>query len=537
MSISDTARIDALFKKLQARTNTGINTSIVNESTSVTRVYSPQVGLQNVPLTQPSDADISLYYQWITKRSSITYNTLVSTNTVAGYRAYSDSRIKNIIPYYTITVSIAGAGLTSDQYILDFDTGVIVVYTSLAGAPTITCYTYTGAFVETTGPIVDGSGNLVVGKYAVSDANSNRLVFGGTNGDAALAPAPKTQIVERIYQAGTEKSELLLWKGDDAAGSFGPDRIRLKASELRFQNSTGASADVTAEGTNMMVIDNTGVQVLSNLTVGTSGVSGTNSNQLIFAGTAGDAATSRIVERIYGGSQNSELLIWKGDDAAGLFGPDRIRLKASELRFQNSSGAPGDVTAEGTDMMVIDSTGVRTLSPLTGHPSITTVESKSLSLYIDVSAGRTAGSTATLIGTQTGNKFWIFYSSGTTPSTTADVILIAPMFGAGFYEIDWSNNWWGGNLRMESGLFAVWGVSNTTPDGSKQYSMKRLRSTVVGAGIWLGAKSAQSDVGNKVGDSIAGDPAAQLTFGFFIGALVVGSQYNFRIRFTSAPFY
>jgi hypothetical protein len=443
MSISDTARIDALFKKLQGRTNTGYNTNITNEGSSISHVFTPQVGLQNVPLTQPTDAIITSTYPWITKRTAIAYTTLVANNTVAGYRAYSNTLIKDIIPYYTITVTVAGATLTRDQYILDFDTGIIVIYTVLVGAPTITCYTYNGGYVETLGPTIDGSGNLlvtakdlvisngnlVVGKAGAAFGTPNEVIFGGTSGDT---PA-RTKVVERIYQTGTEKSELLLWKGDDALAPSGPDRIRLKAAETRIQVS-GATSDPYADASDMLVVNNMGVQIYN------------------------------IYENI----------------------------------------------------------GVST--------------SNSISLYINVPA--TMPTTDKLVELKPkGNKSWIYFKN---------YIIIAPMFGPGFYEIDYCNNWSAGHLRLGTLKAVVWWISRTeeyktSPTntinvppydqeaGAVRWSMKRITDSWVNSRLWLAYNTDAGDVGNS-------STSSDQTYGFVVGSIVTTSQYNFRIRFSSASF-
>ena len=76
------------------------------------------------------------------------------------------------------------------------------------------------------------SGILTVG----SVGSSNRINFKGTTGDSS---DNFTVISERIYNS-TEQSELLLFKGNDPSGSSGPDRIRMRASEFRFQTYTTA---------------------------------------------------------------------------------------------------------------------------------------------------------------------------------------------------------------------------------------------------------------------------------------------------------
>ena len=85
-------------------------------------------------------------------------------------------------------------------------------------------------------------GNIRVG----SSITSNYIAFRGTlldgvdvNGQDQTVTVGRyshTYIGERLYVPGVEKSELLLFKGNDPANIFGngPDRIRLAAGEIRF---------------------------------------------------------------------------------------------------------------------------------------------------------------------------------------------------------------------------------------------------------------------------------------------------------------
>lgn len=81
--------------------------------------------------------------------------------------------------------------------------------------------------VNSSNNLINLRSNIVIGK---SDSE-NVLYFNGVTGDAANS----TVISERIYNTNGEFSELLLFKGNDLSGSFGPDRIRLRAGEIRFQ--------------------------------------------------------------------------------------------------------------------------------------------------------------------------------------------------------------------------------------------------------------------------------------------------------------
>jgi hypothetical protein len=120
------------------------------------------------------------------------------------------------------------------------------------------------------------------------------------------------------------------------------DGVTATTAELNYLDITSAG---TAQASKALVLDSssniTGINNLSisgTLTVGTVG---SGPNRINFSGTTSDSSTNHtvIAERIYGGTEQSELLIFKGNDIASTSGPDRIRLRASEFRFQTYTSA------------------------------------------------------------------------------------------------------------------------------------------------------------------------------------------------------
>ena len=110
-------------------------------------------------------------------------------------------------------------------------------------------------------------GNIRVG----ISTTSNYIAFRGTYLDDQTTYT-HTFIGERIYESGTEKSELLLFKGNDPLGNPGPDRIRLAAGEFRFDTYYGVATSGTFEQvatsaniTNKMILTGDG-----NLGIGTT---------------------------------------------------------------------------------------------------------------------------------------------------------------------------------------------------------------------------------------------------------------------------
>jgi hypothetical protein len=88
----------------------------------------------------------------------------------------------------------------------------------------------------------------------------------------------------------------------------------------------------------------------------------TTTNEIRFNGTFGDGAGSYdhtiLSERIYGGAEDSELLVYKGNDLN-----DRIRLKSSTIRFQ--TGVDTNVAN-----YTLDSTGYTTVLDASGNLTV-----------------------------------------------------------------------------------------------------------------------------------------------------------------------
>jgi len=92
-------------------------------------------------------------------------------------------------------------------------------------------------------------------------------------------------------------------------------------------------------------------RIRNELYVGTEG----NAQSTIFmGGTAGDVAYDNCVieNRNYSGAENTELLLFKGNDNSNGSGPDRIRLRAAEIMFDTYDGATSNRTAENIRMRV-----------------------------------------------------------------------------------------------------------------------------------------------------------------------------------------
>ena len=111
-----------------------------------------------------------------------------------------------------------------------------------------------------------------------------------------------------------------------------------------------ASAGTVSEKMTILPTGNVGIgtsapgerlDLRGNLRVGGS----TTSNYIAFHGTTGDGPGSfdhgYIGERIFSGTESSELIIFKGNDVEGVSGPDRIRHIAANHVFDTYASALG----------------------------------------------------------------------------------------------------------------------------------------------------------------------------------------------------
>ena len=85
---------------------------------------------------------------------------------------------------------------------------------------------------------------IAVGSNDDSDTSRKSIFFGGTKADNSY---DYTVIENRVYESA-EKSELLIFKGDnnadaDGGGIYGPDRIRLKSGQIVFDLNAGYQRD------------------------------------------------------------------------------------------------------------------------------------------------------------------------------------------------------------------------------------------------------------------------------------------------------
>jgi hypothetical protein len=155
--------------------------------------------------------------------------------------------------------------------------------------------------------------------------------------------------VNNITMSGSFDSQ----KTDDAtnsttapntfAGGVGINKSLFVGTNLAAGGNTTLTGTLTVDGNSTIGNSesdshtmNGSLKLQGNLTVGTEG-SLTDENLIKFAGTTNDDSGdihTVFAERIWDSTERSELLIFKGNDAGGASGPDRIRHRAGEHIFQ-----------------------------------------------------------------------------------------------------------------------------------------------------------------------------------------------------------
>ena len=224
---------------------------------------------------------------------------------------------------------------------------------------------------------IDASGNVGIGKVSAGDALdvSGRLNLEQQEQNSALTfQRPKTA----GGALGLKKNDLIghiRFVGGDPSGNYNVASASISAyADADFTRTGGTPAIpgnlqfFTAPASGNMIIERMRIDssgdtyIRGDLNVG-SNVGG-NGNTLRFYGVAGDLTPNYthtvMKERIYSGNDKSELLIYKGNDTGGSGAPDRIRLKAPEIRMQTYGTALIDNSGyelDGSDALIISSTG------------------------------------------------------------------------------------------------------------------------------------------------------------------------------------
>ncbi len=257
------------------------------------------------------------------------------------------------------TVSAPSYTFVSDlsMGLYDPTTNVLGFVTSGLERMRVAANGFVGIGVSNPLTMLDVCGDIIIGGQ---DVSSNLLRFRGVPGDAG---SNSTVIGERIYN-GTDRSELVLFKGNDLAAGSGPDRVRIRAGEFRFQN-IGAVEDWTtlADNNDRMIILNNGNVGIGTITPG------------VKLEIVGDVSATTYNGP--GGTAGAPHYTYSDDRTTGIFMPS-----AGNVAIASSGVERGRFDLSGFQL----TTGtIRNQAGTVSAPSYTFVNDLSMGLYDPVS--------------------------------------------------------------------------------------------------------------------------------------------------------
>ena len=234
------------------------------------------------------------------------------------------------------------------------------------------------------------------------------------SGTSVLANATATNISAGTLNASTGITAASAQITNENVTTSTIATLRVSSNLLALGNSN-TLGNIYTTGGNVgvgTVSPGESLDVRGNLRIGNS----SQSNYISFYGTTGDEpgawSHTYIGERLYGGSEGSELLLFKGNDTTTVAGPDRIRYLSANHLFDTYtsplSGTFAGVGTSGTTRMIIDlngNVGINTTSPtanldVTGTARFTTSVTSGLLSATNIvgnsiSAGTLSGTTIT----------------------------------------------------------------------------------------------------------------------------------------------
>jgi len=218
-------------------------------------------------------------------------------------------------------------------------------------APTGSATNYADLLVNSGGDLIltSSSNKLNLSSKVIIGGSSsiNELQFNGVTGD--IGNEGFTYITERLY-GGNDFSELLLYKANEGDGSSGPDRIRLRAYEHRFQIiPTLETYSTFNDNGNAMIIATNG-QIGINTTSPNRQLEINSSNgnclRLTYNDNNGNAANFtdlavNSVGALFLNSSNNTIIIGTSSDVNQklCIGPITTSATVGTLKLENFSGA------------------------------------------------------------------------------------------------------------------------------------------------------------------------------------------------------
>ena len=203
---------------------------------------------------------------------------------------------------------------------------------------TINATTFTGSNISVSGTITNGGFDFILG-------NTDQTSRGNSGSSRALVK--NTGNILNINHAGDFTG------GTEVQGNF--FRTIGNSNTIGSIITTGGNVGISTATPSYKLDINGTCKVTNELYIGNATGTGT-----IYMGGGvsgdGDYNMSVIETRLYTGSENTEMLLFKGNDPIFGAGPDRIRLRAGGIAFDTYTSATSDRTIENIRMYV-DSDG------------------------------------------------------------------------------------------------------------------------------------------------------------------------------------
>jgi hypothetical protein len=244
----------------------------------------------------------------------------------------------------TLTGVTAGTASVSKALVVDASRNLINL-NSLT-TTTVVATNLTGSLQTAAQPNITSVGTLTSLTLAGAITGLTNLTMSGTlSGASSLSATTLTGLLSTAAQTNITSVGVLSSlrvTSNLALGTTTPARQMeinsLTGSCLRLSHNapTGSAtifSDLLVNSSGDLTISSSSntINLSSKVIIGGS----SSINELEFNGVTGDNGYTFITERLYDGDDFSELLLYKGNDGTGVnIGPDRVRIRTGEIRFQ-----------------------------------------------------------------------------------------------------------------------------------------------------------------------------------------------------------
>ena len=346
---------------------TGVNNVILSDTLTGDNIVGRILTGRIVTSDQPNITSLGSLSN-LTVSGQITANTISATNISVGGTDIT-STLSNLGSISGVTAGTAGA---SKALILDASRNITNI-NSLTSTSLVATGTITGQLATASQPAITSVGNLTtlaiagsittVTNIAMTGSLSGANSISATNFNGTITSTFANQ--PNITTLGTLTN--LFVSGNISVGTTLPSRkLEINSDigsclRLSYGAATGNATnytDLTLNSSGALTVNSSNdlINLQSRVVVGKS----STANILCFNGVTGDAGNNMtvIAERLYNISDFSELLLFKGNDLSGASGPDRIRMRSAEMRFQIISSVEEYTTlADNNDALIISSAG------------------------------------------------------------------------------------------------------------------------------------------------------------------------------------